>query len=299
MRTRLSRAGQFKSKNIVATVFVAVLIFGCSDAKHSQGLVGQDIKSKELKKALENPETIAFDTVNTLILQSSCVKCHNEKDRRDGVDLSSAEALYQGAKERDLVVRFAPDQSPIFTSLLAKGARHMPPLSEPQLSEEQIQLMYLWIKNGGKRTAGEEPQRGPSLKEQLEPYFVNPGDIDYQVVRKHILGPHCIKCHSLTGDAPDRDALNYGADMTTYSSLFLPELTVIVKGMPTDSSLFRAPAITFRMPPEAKGYDPLHGLQLKLLRLWILNCAIESKEALGDEELNPNPEIPGKVRECQ
>ena len=66
-----------------------------------------------------------------------------------------------------------------------------------------------------------------------------------------------------------------------------------------ESKLFHSAAVSQMMPPAKDGYDPLDSLRLKLLRLWILNCAIEDKSAMGTEVLTPDPDNPNeKVRAC-
>ena len=133
--------------------------------------------------------------------------------------------------------------------------------------------------------------------EQLKPLFDHPENIDYKTIKKEVIAL-CMKCHSLDSEFKDINAITYSANMTSYASLFNPFTPIIIKGSPMDSKLFQAIALTQSMPPLKAGYDPLDGLRLKLIRLWIMNCAIEDKQALGEEVLTPDPENPDKVRHC-
>ena len=74
------------------------------------------------------------------------------------------------------------------------------------------------------------------------------------------------------------------------------------------SRIYNSIAITQSMPPAyakdaqgntiPSGYEPMDSLRVKLLRLWIINCAIEDYSALTDDTLLLNPRPSGKVRDC-
>lgn len=132
----------------------------------------------------------------------------------------------------------------------------------------------------------------------LQGALAAPEKIDYKVVKQMVLGPLCMKCHSEDSPMRDDDAITYSANLTSYASLFNQFTPVVVKGNPPESKLFRSVAITQSMPPAKKGYEPLDSLRIKILRLWILNCAIEDASKREGEQLFPDPEVPDKVRRC-
>jgi hypothetical protein len=257
-----------------------------------------DVDNTALKTTLGKATRIDFQAVQRFVLQVRCIGCHNPKDLKDGVDMTSYSSISDGHGDRKFVEPYNALGSAMYTVLTAKGDRHMPPLDHAQLTDDQITLIYLWIENGAKPTPDAVVARPPSLKDRLQPYFTKPENIDYGVVKSFVLGASCMKCHSLTGDSPDKDAIANSANMTTYASLFNPFTPIVVKGDPENSKLYQSAAITLSMPPEEKGYDPIDSLRLKLVRLWILNCAIEDKSALPNETLNHDPKNPDKVRDC-
>ena len=53
------------------------------------------------------------------------------------------------------------------------------------------------------------------------------------------------------------------------------------------------------MPPAEYGFELLNGLRIKILRLWILNCAIEDYSKMGEEDLLQNEDDLEKVRSCE
>lgn len=137
---------------------------------------------------------------------------------------------------------------------------------------------------------------------ELAPYFAKPETIDYQVVREKVLSFPCMKCHDSKSPTKNDEAIEMGADMTDYTSLFEGIAgSAIEKGKPEESFIYKAVAGPKKnMPPAKSGLPTLSDDQIKLMRLWILNCAIESKAALGEgDKLIENPENPEKVRECE
>lgn len=108
---------------------------------------------------------------------------------------------------------------------------------------------------------------------ELTGLLEKPSRITYNDIVKHVLKDNCIACHSLSGAKPDKDAITYSANLTSYETLFNVFTPVITKGDVKDSSLYVSIAIKRNMPPAKDGYDPLTERQRELLRLWIENCA--------------------------
>ena len=253
--------------------------------------------SEKLKELLQKPENINFNHIQSLVLKSHCVSCHNPSKRRGNVDLTSYENLISGLGFKKVVVPFDTKASSLFDTLISSGVRHMPPFKEPQLIAEQKDLIHAWISRGAKRLSSSIVQRPPSLKETLQPYFDKPETIDHKVIDEHVFKNHCFKCHSSESPLAEDEVLLFSADLTSYQTLFNSFEPVVVKGQPEKSLIHRSVAIQQTMPPVKAGYDPLDSFLVKLMRLWILNCAIETydSEEMG---LVSNPNSPEKVRFC-
>ncbi len=267
-------------------------------------------EGQSISRLLENPKNIVFDDVKKLVLNPSCVECHSSNGKK--IEAQTNFLTYEttaGAKKpfKKSFTPYNPTQSSIYKVLLLKsGSLKMPPATRSPLNEDQINLVFQWIQNGAKKEASTQTPRPPSIAEELAPYFESPQTIDYQVVNKHVFEPKCYKCHST--DSPDHDwqATFYGQDMTTYEDLLgnngivpnklidsfvLEESAPDEKGCKTQnkikisgSRVYRASVLSQSMPPAKEGYEPVSGLESKLLRLWILNCAIEDYEAIKDND---------------
>lgn len=289
-------------------VLLALLVACAPD--QANVMDGQESGSEpsEVQTLLENPDRIGFAEVSQWAFKSSCNQCHNSQVASGGINLESFESL-MASKVPNLIMLGEPLESRLYTALEAeKGSRQMPPTPEQKLSEAKRRLVFEWISRGAPERAG-ELQAFLSLKERLTPYFNNPETIDYQVVKEWVFQPgRCYTCHSRDGYRADTTAILFGADMTRYSNFFL--VNAIVSGQPEDthnpageitsrgSQIYESVANRQSMPPADEGYFPLSEMRVKLLRLWILNCAIKVYTPGNGEQLLKAGEGAEKVRNC-
>ncbi len=287
---------------ICIQICAVFILLGCSVRTEHNYLQPDDqpVSADALKQLLTKPQIIDYSHVEKAVLKDSCIQCHNSTTHKDGIDLSNYQSILVPKEGRVLVKPFSAEESVLVDVLTAEGKRHMPPIDKPQLTADQKKLVSLWIANGANEKSGIVVNKpDPTLKELLKPYFEHPENIDYAIVKKYVFDTSCTKCHSALGATPDHDAISYYADLTTYATLFKEDLPAVVKGFPSQSELYKAVAVNQTMPPLDDGYDLLDVLRAKVLRLWILNCAIESKAALGEETLSPDPDNADHVRPCE
>lgn len=255
-------------------------------------------KVDELQAFITAPETIDYSAVDRLVLKPSCVSCHGGVKTENGVKLTSFAEVTATPHERNLVWAGSANDSLIYLTMIAlTGRRHMPPFNQPQLSENQIKLVELWINNGAKSGPDRIVLARESREQAIQPYLEKPETIEYETIRKLVFADSCLKCHADGGAAPDDEAIGLGANLTDYSTLFDFFNPVIEKGKPEESDVYKAVAIRRSMPPKRAGYPELSESQQKLLRLWILNCAVEKKPVA--EELIEDSQNPEKVRACE
>lgn len=287
------------------------LLISCAPAKHIKKVNKQQTES--LNSLIAKPKSITYADIDTFVLQKHCIECHNSRQlKRADIALDSFAAIF-GEGSRSTVVSFDPENSSLYNTLIAPaGSRRMPPMDQPQLSEKQKQLVYLWIQNGAQKEEGLIVQKPKSLKQQLAPYFKDPKTIDYKVVNEKLFENYCNSCHSSNSSSPDHNAIAYGHDMTNYESVL--DNYGIVKGQLLDkwvrekngrrkrhrgSSLFHSIAIQQSMPPANDGYDPIDAQLVKLLRLWIINCAIENYADIKEKDHLLENVSNDKYRDCK
>lgn len=94
------------------------------------------------------PETnVSFSQHIFPIFNAKCVNCHGVGSVEGGVNLTN----WAGATAPDIVVRSDPDNSPLVWSIQRiPGIPAMPPEGYVGLTEDQIEGIITWIKEGAK-----------------------------------------------------------------------------------------------------------------------------------------------------
>ena len=82
------------------------------------------------------------------IVESNCLRCHNRREAKAGLDLSNREALLRGSDAGPVIVVGDPDAS-LLMQRVTEGS--MPPIDDgPQLSPASIEALRAWIAGGAK-----------------------------------------------------------------------------------------------------------------------------------------------------
>ncbi len=299
---------------LIGILFFTLVFVACS-AEHSKNDKKQNVDER-IQQKLSSGGDISFDFVFQTVLQDNCLECHSSSRSDSNVNLSTYDFTLGASDFKSTVFKFEPDKSSLYqTTQLTSGKRAMPPSDRSPLSQAQKDLIFKWIEQGAKGVTTPGDKSGPSKGELFKTYFENPETIDYQVVNKQVFVKNCLDCHSNDGLKPDFEgAIQYGQDMSDYKALFtdngivpnkLVDYVVNQDGRlrkKTGSRIYKSIAISQTMPPTEYGYKLLDGDSMKLLRLWIKNCAIEDYNSIKDNdtllEEDDSDRFNGKVRDC-
>jgi hypothetical protein len=283
--------GIFRTLATTAVTMGAATLIGCDNSpnhdKMPSGDQGDSARELVLQRLAGSPSEIDFAVVTEIFEQNRCLHCHNSKTKKDNVNLADYEALLglNGLGKKVVETR-NPQDSSLFQVLRASGQRQMPPALSPRLSENEQMIVFHWINEGAPREAENQSDHGDGgsnepvdvpihISEELAPYLQNPETIDFEVVDNYVFATSCNDCHSSNGSKPDFDAQS-SFDLTSYRSLFFSTFGVpFKKGKPYSTGAYQVVAFDQSMPPTKQGYRLLSPYRAKLLRLWILNCAIE------------------------
>ena len=82
------------------------------------------------------------------ILKASCFKCHDAKNKKGQLDLSSYDGFKKGGKGGAGFTAGDPDKSAIVTAI-SGDKPDMPKKADP-LKKDQVDLIARWIKEGAK-----------------------------------------------------------------------------------------------------------------------------------------------------
>jgi uncharacterized membrane protein/mono/diheme cytochrome c family protein len=138
-----------------------------------QNFLGYDTSEK---KGLEIPENgweelAYYEEVVQPILNQNCASCHNTRNKKGELDLSSYNSLLEGGEDGFILTSGSPDDSPLFSRLVLpkEDEDHMPPKEKRQMHKEEIELIQRWIALGGNT----ESKLGDANieAELLEPFF--------------------------------------------------------------------------------------------------------------------------------
>ena len=124
-------------------------------------------------------ESLFFEDAVLPVLSKNCNSCHNPKNKKGGLVLTSYKDLIKGGKNGQVIFpdNF-PESSLIHRLLLPKEDKeHMPPKEKRQPSKEEIMLVKHWVESGA---SFEISLVGAGIDEGLlEPFFRQEMESDY------------------------------------------------------------------------------------------------------------------------
>jgi uncharacterized membrane protein/mono/diheme cytochrome c family protein len=121
-----------------------------------QSLAGIEIEPEKgptlQEDSWENAEL--FSDVIQPILNQNCKSCHNPRNQKGELDLTSFKGLLAGGKNGFILTHGDAEQSELYSRLILDkdDDAHMPPREKRQPSKEEIALIEGWIKSGAKET---------------------------------------------------------------------------------------------------------------------------------------------------
>ncbi len=122
-----------------------------SNLTHGEGFVWQPLRGeKEMKQEIFTDSSTLFAAAIQPILKSKCTTCHNEKKAKGELIMTSEEKLLAGGKNGPIWKAGDALNSHIIQNinLPEEEKKHMPPKGKPQLTTEEIQLLYSWVQSG-------------------------------------------------------------------------------------------------------------------------------------------------------
>ncbi|MBN3583684.1 hypothetical protein JYB64_14890 [Algoriphagus aestuarii] len=138
-----------------------------------QNLIGYEI---EAEKGLVLPEQgweelVYYDEVVQPILNQNCKSCHNPKNLKGELDLTSFDKLLEGGEDGSILTAGNPEESALYSRLVLpkEDEDHMPPKEKKQPEKEAIELIRAWIDLGA--TKSSKLGESSISPETLEPFF--------------------------------------------------------------------------------------------------------------------------------
>jgi hypothetical protein len=208
------------------------------------------------------------------LIESACLRCHNEHEAEGGLRLDSFAAATSEELGTAALVVGDPEASSFYQRLLLPpdDPQAMPP-GGPPLAKSQLKAVREWIAAGASWPSDAKLETQPR--------------IDFVEHVQPILEMHCLSCHG--GEHVEGEV-----DLATSSSGMGHE-GLIVPFAPEESSLFTSVAAAADdpqlMPPTDQG-GPLAGDSIEILRLWIAQGAIWPEEVALKVRPKPAIQVP-------
>ncbi|NEU08058.1 cytochrome C [Flavihumibacter sp. R14] len=116
---------------------------------HGDNFVLESVTAPEKIPVVPIAEAKVFDHVVMSIFTQKCLSCHNMDKAKGGLMMDDVQSLLKGGKTGKLFVPGRPEISLLLERihLPLDEKKHMPPKDKAQLTNEEIALLNLWIKN--------------------------------------------------------------------------------------------------------------------------------------------------------
>ena len=94
-------------------------------------------------------QALIYDHVIQPIFQEKCAGCHNDEKLKGKLKLTDSVSIKKGGKTGKLYVPGEPQISLLLERLHMplSNKKHMPPSGKPQLTPEEVSILFLWIKD--------------------------------------------------------------------------------------------------------------------------------------------------------
>ena len=116
---------------------------------HGEDFLLAPIESKEIQQvALEDAEV--FQHVVMPIFEAKCISCHKEGKTKGELRMDDLNALKKGGESGPFLIPGDPENSTFLQKihLPLENEEHMPPKNKTQLTEEEIELLRVWVASG-------------------------------------------------------------------------------------------------------------------------------------------------------
>ena len=144
---------KFLFGSMITASLIAMIMgshFG-STLTHGEGFVWQPIRGEEeMEEEKITDSSSLFVAAVRPVLKSKCFSCHNERKARGELVMTSDEKILKGGKNGPIWKSGDALNSHIIQkiNLPDEDKKHMPPKGKPQLSQEEIDLLFAWVQSG-------------------------------------------------------------------------------------------------------------------------------------------------------
>ena len=140
---------------VTGMVFVVITGHLGADITHGDNfLMAPVLKDKQAPPVLFE-EAIIYANMVQPIFMAKCISCHNDKKAKGELVMETFAKLLKGGKDGALWDSTKQDFGLLMNRvhMPLDNKKHMPPTGKPQLTDEEVAIIYHWIKNGASPVA--------------------------------------------------------------------------------------------------------------------------------------------------
>ena len=178
------QGGKLRSSVTAILAIFLVIFTGHQGAgiTHGQNFLLAPMMPEKKQPVIPFEEAEVFAHMVRPILEARCFTCHNEKKAKGELVMETEALLLKGGKSGVLWDTAAGDLGLLLrrVHLGLEEKKHMPPQGKTQLTEEEIEILTLWIRKGAdfKMKAINLPEKD-TLRQLAEHMFIPSGDPGY------------------------------------------------------------------------------------------------------------------------
>lgn len=142
-----------RAKFVVAVFGLGLVVFAGhlgSGITHGEDFLLAPLTPPARERTVTLDEAVVFTDMVQPILSVKCMSCHNSRKAKGELSMESLSLLLKGGKDGAIFDTTSADLGLMMERihLPPDQKKHMPPLGKPQLSDEEIAILYQWIKHG-------------------------------------------------------------------------------------------------------------------------------------------------------
>ncbi len=148
-----------------------------ADITHGENFVLAPVWHPD-KKLVPIDKALVFRDVVEPVFQSKCNSCHNPDKTKGGLMLIDEKSVLKGGRDGKIIVPGQPQISLLLQRIhLPDGEKkHMPPSGKPQLTADEMNLLYQWIRENAEFNKKVTDLPGTDSLRQVAATFLKPAE---------------------------------------------------------------------------------------------------------------------------
>ena len=147
-----TRVSKVRGIALGTATLTALVIAGHQGATltHGENYLLAPVTSNERQPQVAQEDALLYRDLVRPILEDKCMTCHNARKAKGELNMETEASLLKGGKNGLLWDKTAAHLGLLMQRIHLPLAEkeHMPPQGKPQLTEEEMQILFHWIKNG-------------------------------------------------------------------------------------------------------------------------------------------------------